>query len=352
MIWSKWSLLKKFLAQNLFIPKKYAGITDSTWAHPVLILMLVMFLVLLIAGSVAAAEEPYFRAAERLALPYSGSAEVTKLDLFMDDQDRLYILDFKANQLYIVKAEGQVNQEISKIPLNLPAESLTKSPSLWVRNGIIYIKPTDDHFVWLYNTGGQLIRKVSLKVPQDYTVFTDMAVDQRGYFYLLESVSLQVEVFDADGNFAGNFAKNGRRDNDLPGSPECIFIDNEGSIYFSVRIPGIEKSQLIKYSYQGRKIATFSEPPVHHYTNIYADKYQNLFVVAPAESLVVKFDRWGRRICQFRVGCASGMTVDSQGKVYLDSGKSGLINVLYPATMIRLIDQGNEFLLDGRWDEA
>ncbi len=310
-------------------------------------------LFLLICSESALADwNPYFPATERFALPVSGAVEATKLDLYIDDQNRLYVLDLKNNQLYIFKELDRNNGEVVKFQLNLPPEILMKPASLWVNNSVIYIKPNDDHFVWLYNTRGQLIRKVLLIVPQDYAVFTDMAVDQRGYIYVLESVTFRVEVFDKDGNFRGIFTRNGRRENELPGTPECIFIDGEGCINFSVRIPGIEKSQLLKYSYQGNWLETFIEPPLHHYTSIYADKYQNLFAVAPDESLVVKFDRRGRKICQFRIGCLSGMAVDHQGRVYLDSGKSGLLNLMYPATMIRLVDQGNEALMDGFWDDA
>jgi tetratricopeptide (TPR) repeat protein len=350
-----WSMKGSFLiviVNWIAIKKRFARSLHNIRFQPGLIFGFGLLFLFFWAKPAVAEWDPYFPATERLSLPVSGTTEATRLDLFIDDRNWFYVLNLKADQLYIFKDTDRNDGGVLKLQLNLPLEVLAKPASLWVNSGIIYIKPNEDHLVWLYNTRGQLIRKVPLKVPQDYVIFTDMAVDQRGYIYLLESVTFQVEVFDADGNFTGTFTRNGRRENELPGAPECIFIDNEGNLNFSVRISGIEKSRLLKYSYQGNQLVTFAEPPVHHYTNIFADKYQNLFAVAPDESLVVKFDRRGRVICRFRVECLSGMAVDNQGRVYLDSGQSGFINLMYPATMVRLIDDGNEALLDGSWDEA
>lgn len=230
---------------------------------------------------------------------------------------------------------------------------MKKTASFWVNGDQIYIKPTEDRFIWIYNIRGELIHKLLLKVRENsFVVYTDIAVDQRGYIYLLESGALRVDVFDTEGNGCGTFTGSGRRENQLPGLLESIFVDNQGSLYCLVKIPGIDKSQIVKYSYQGRKITTFPEYPEHHYTNIYVDQYQNLFAVAPAESRVDKFDLRGRKICWFGTPCQSGLAVDQTGQVYLDSGKNGSITQMYPTTVIQWIDRGNAALLDESWDVA
>lgn len=305
----------------------------------------------------------YFPSSNRLSLPDSFGVE-TKLSLFVDKQDRLYILNLNADQMYIYTGPGTVlnrsngwvarpRRLLTKWRLHLPVELLNKTASFWVNEDHIYIKPSEDTLVWIYNSQGNLLQKLSLKVPvNSFVVYTDIAVDQRGYIYLLESGALRVDVFDTEGNSCGIFTGSGTRENQLPGLLESIFVDNQGSLYCLVKIAGLNKSQIVKYSYQGRKLVIFPEYPEHLYTNIYVDQNQNLFAVAPAESLVDKFDLGGRKICWFQTPCQSGLAVDHCGQVYLDSGKNGSITGMYPTTVIQWIDGGNAALLDESWDVA
>jgi tetratricopeptide (TPR) repeat protein len=334
------------------------------------VLLTGLLLLLFHGGPAYAAGGFYFPNSERLSLPDSLGSE-TKLTLFIDEQDRLYILNFSADQMLIYGGSGFVPRQVTgwnepeysrgdrprqlltKWRLHLPAELLTKTVSFWVNGDRIYVKPAGDHFIWIYNIRGDLLERLPLKVPANsFMVYTDIAVDQRGYVYLLESGALRVDVFDTEGNNCGIFTSSGHRDNQLPGLLESIFIDNQGSLYCLVKIPGIDKSQIVKYSYQGRKLATFPQYPEHLYANIYVDQYQNLFAVAPAESLVDKFDLRGRKICWFQTPCQSGLAVDHAGQVYLDSGKNGAITRMYPTTVIQWIDAGNAALLDESWEVA
>jgi hypothetical protein len=322
-----------------------------------------LLLLLFQSGPAYGAGGFYFPSSDRLSLPDSFGIE-TKLSLFIDEQDRLYIINLSTDQMYIYSSSGAAanrsnslaarpRQLSAKWRLHLPAELLAKTASFWVNGDHIYVKPSEDTLVWIYNSQGNLLQKLSVKVPvNSFVAYTDIAVDQRGYIYLLESGALRVDVFDAEGNSCGIFTGSGSRENELPGLLESIFVDNQGSLYCLVKIAGINKSQIVKYSYQGRKIAIFPEFPEHLYTNISVDQYQNLFAVAPGESLVDKFDLRGRKICGFRTPCQSGLAVDHGGQVYLDSGKNGSITGMYPTTVIQWIDGGNAALLDKSWDVA
>lgn len=335
-------------------------------------------IILLFGSGTAHADQSCYLHTERLTLPDFRGVETSKLDLFVDDRNQLYVLNLKADQMYVFSGQPPsqapllnrnyffidqsmpvIDQSmtcrklLTKFQLHLPQEILEKRVGFWVRAGYIYLKPVEDHLVWMYDTSGKLVNKVLLKLPPNSSfIFTDIVVDQRGYIYLLESITYQVEVFDADGKFCGIFTKTGNRENELTGSPEGICIDNEGYLYCLIKNPDNNNSQIVKYSYQGKKIVTFPKFGEHHYTNIYVDQYQNLFAVAPEESLIEKFDLRGYRICQFRTTCASGLAVDQQGLVYLNSVQNDFINMLYPDTLIKWIDNGNAAYLDESWDQA
>jgi hypothetical protein len=306
----------------------------------------------------------------RFSLPDTLGVE-TKLSLFIDAEDRLYIINLSADQMYVYSGSKaasnpvqnrnhrenggglQSRQLLTKWRLNLPVEWLAKSASFWVSNNRIYVKPSEDTSVWIYTLSGDLLQKLPLQVPaKSFVVYTDITVDPRGYIYLLESGALRVDVFDPEGKDCGAFTGSGPRESQLPGLLDSIFMDNQGSLYCLVKIPGINKSQIVKYDYQGRKLATFPDYPEHLYTNIYVDQYQNLFAVAPGESLVDKFDLRGRKICWFQTPCQSGLAVDDAGRVYLDYGKNGSITGMAPAAVIRWIDKGNAALLDESWNVA
>ncbi len=336
-----------------------------------LILIIEMIMVLYYTAPAFAEKSFYFYTIEKLFLPDFARLEDPNLDLFIDAENRLYILNLKGDQLCISDNHGpslkkrydtedffstgntDFSNHLTKFKLHLPPAITSKKASFWVNGGYIYLKPSEDHLVWVFNLKGELINKIQLKVPENsYLLFTDIVVDQRGYIYLLERNSFQIEVFDLEGNFCGIFTKSGNRENQLPGSPDSIFIDDEGSIYCLVSISGMNKSQIVKYSYQGRKIRTYPDVPEGHYVNIYVDQYQNTFTVNPEESLIEKFDRRGEKICQFQTNCSSGMAVNDQGIVYLVSEKNVILNLMYPATLIQWIDRGNAAFLDESWDLA
>lgn len=316
------------------------------------------------------AGEFYSPNTDRFSLPDSFGVE-TKLSLFIDEQDCLYILNPNSDQMYIYAVsdmdlnpslgleppnygKGKLSRQLlAQWRLHWPPELLRKPVSFWVSGNRIYIKPSEDNRIWIYNPVGDLIQILPLKVPENsFLVYTDIVVDPRGYIYLLESGALRVDVFDSEGKLSGAFTQRGLRENQLPGLLERIFMDNQGDLYCLVKIPVIDKSQIVKYSYQGHKLATFPDLPEHLYSDIFVDQYQNLFAVAPGESLVDKFDSRGRKICGFQTPCQSGLAVDHNGRVYLDTGKNGSITGLSPTTVIQWIDRGNAALLDESWDVA
>ncbi|HEX3046274.1 MAG TPA: hypothetical protein VHY08_16070, partial [Bacillota bacterium] len=316
----------------------------------VIILGYILFFYL--SGAVNADWGTYFPINDPLLLPATPpDTEIPRLELFTGEQDQLYALNFKSGQLVAFNPQGSIERLIN---LPIPAETLKNDGSMWVQGNRIYLKPAADNLVWIFDLQGALQQKVKLDDATDnYYSFLEIVVDPRGYIYLMDGRAPQIKIYNPEGGYEGVFLKKGLRSNNLPDLPESFCLDNEGNFYFTIRIADTGWSRIIKYSYSGRLLTTFTENPAsHRYRAIWVDSFQNLYAMAPEESLVVKFDPRGQKICQFQAECLAGLTVDRRGTVFLASPQGNLINRFLPSRVVALIDRGNRFLKDSRLDLA
>lgn len=304
-------------------------------------------------AEIAAAQwSAYFSADLPMTLPICAQdTEIPQWELFAASDGQLYALNFKNSHLVIFDKTGNIKNQI-KLPL--PKSILKDNGSMWVEADRIYLKPVADKFVWIFNLNGTLLKTVKLEYRTDsYNDFLDIAVDPRGYIYILDGRTEEIKIFFQDGKYQGVFLKKGGRSHNLPGTPECFHLDNEGNFYFSVRIPDTVQSRILKYSYQGRLIASFEEKNANHrYRAIWVDSFQNLYAIAPEESLVVKFDPRGQKICQFNTDCLMGLTVNQGGIIFLASPNGNTIHTYLPSRVVSLIDLGNQALADNMPDQA
>lgn len=317
-----------------------------------LCIILGCFMTLYFCGAATAQWGAYFPAKVQLMLPITVPDEdIPQWELFTTEQDQLYALNFKTGHLAAFDRQGSIQRLIN---LPIPTDILAKNGHMWIQGDRIYLKPTADDLIWIFNMHGALLRKIKLQNATDtYYDFTDLVIDPREYFYLVDSKSVEIKIFNPDGGYEGVFLKKGDRANNLPGLPESFCLDNQGNFYLAVLGADTYRSRIVKYSYQGRFLTTFVEDSAtHHYRTIWVDQFRNLYALAPEESLVVKFDSRGQKICQFQAGCLSGLAVNSQGTVFLASPKGNMINQFSPSRVITLIDRGNRALADNRLDQS
>lgn len=315
-----------------------------------LILIILSGLEAILACQAEALQDPYLFTEERLQLPDAPPLDDTKLEMFVDRSNNLYILDLRANLLYKM---DEVSRKITEIKMRFPESSLTQEASLWVEDGTIYIKLLSETSIWEFDAQGNLKQKIELETKNKSTIqFVDLAVDPRGYIYTIEETSGKVEVFDNSGRFKGILAGIGGRYEDLRGIPQSLSVDDEGFIYVVSLLPGANNSEIVKYSYQGLIEQRYSEYPSCLYSNICVDKLGNIFAIDRTNGAVVKFDRRGGTICRFRVKYVRALTVDRHGEVYLDTGQGGTLISMLPSETIRLVDQGNDAFLDKHWPRA
>lgn len=296
--------------------------------------------------------EEYLFSEERLELPGFPALDETKLEMFVDSNNILYVLNLRANLLYIIDKE-RISSSIKKVQLSFPAESLTQEANLWVGSHNIYIKVYNDSVIWCFDKQGNFQRKIEIrKIKNNNRSFIDFAVDRRGYIYTIEETSGRIEVFNPSGLYKGKLAQIGSRFYDLRGLPQSLFIDNEGYIYVSTIIPGANNGEIVKYSYQGLVEQRYTEIPPCIYPYIYVDKIGNVFGVDRVNSAVTKFDRRGRLICRFKVNSIRALAVAKDGNIYLDNGQGGALTTMIPSETEYLVDRGTEAFLDKEWAKA
>lgn len=101
------------------------------------------------------------------------------------------------------------------------------------KQGLIYVADTRKHLVSVYSLNNYAkLRTIGSRGTEagEFNFPTNIAVDQEGKLYVVDTANFRVQIFDRDGKFLRSIGKLG----DMPGSlarPKGIDIDSEGHIY-------------------------------------------------------------------------------------------------------------------------
>ena len=153
--------------------------------------------------------------------------------LAMDDNDRLFVTDLKLHRVLVFNAKHQLEDSFGGDVLVSPA-----GIALDTANRFVYVVDTQQDQALVFDADSyKLLRRIgtsgkkhTLTDPGDFSLPTNVAVDQQGNLYVTDTLNNRVESFDADGNFIGQFGTPG----DGPGHfarPKGIAIDCDGHIW-------------------------------------------------------------------------------------------------------------------------
>jgi len=153
--------------------------------------------------------------------------------LAMDDNDRLFVTDLKLHRVLVFNAKHQLEDSFGGEYLVSPA-----GIALDTENRFVYVVDTQQDQVLVFDADSyKLLRRIgtsgkkhTLTDPGDFSLPTNVAVDQQGNVYVTDTLNNRVESFDADGNFISQFGTPG----DGPGHfarPKGIAIDCDGHIW-------------------------------------------------------------------------------------------------------------------------
>ncbi len=131
-------------------------------------------------------------------------------DLFIDDNDEIYIADTGNNRIIHLDKEGNLLRE-----LTLPESPLNQPSGLFIdTNGDIYIADTGNKRVLRLDREGKLIKEFGQpesKYIDDKFVYepTNIIVDRRGFIFIVSRGTYQgIIQLDPEGEFFGFYGTN------------------------------------------------------------------------------------------------------------------------------------------------
>jgi len=127
----------------------------------------------------------------------------------IDDDDRLFVSDGKLHKVLIFNPKRQVESQITEglvDPVGLAIDT---------ENRFLYVVDTQQDQVVVYDADSlKLLRRIGtggrdheLTTPGDFAAPSNVALDKDGNVYVTDTLNNRVEIFDADGNFIGQFGK-------------------------------------------------------------------------------------------------------------------------------------------------
>ena len=137
----------------------------------------------------------------------------------------LYVLDERSREIYILGPAGKIKGKFS--PKGMPDSKriVPRSIKLTRDNGLLLLDIFSER-VLLFDSGGSLVRQVPF--PEGYGACADVAIDQSGNLFLLDSV--RAVVYIARGT-ATTFIPLTAAMKDSMNFPTSLDIDGQGRIY-------------------------------------------------------------------------------------------------------------------------
>jgi hypothetical protein len=163
------------------------------------------------------------------------------IGLAMDDADRMFVSDTKLHRILVFDKDHKIEGSISEGGLMDPGGMAVDN-----ENRFLYVADAGRDQVMVYDadkftlirTIGTAGKKHTLTEPGQFSVPTNVAVDEDANLYVTDMFNNRVEVFDADGNFIRAWGKAG----DRPGTfskPKGIAIDADGHVWVADAVQDI-----------------------------------------------------------------------------------------------------------------
>ncbi len=237
----------------------------------------------------------------------------------VDDDDRVFISDGKLAKVLVFDANHKISAQISEglvDPLGLAIDTERR---------LLYVVDTKQDVVFVYDADSlKPLRKIgtpgkkhTLTGPGEFSLPTNIALDREGNVYVTDSLNFRVEIFDAEGNFTGQFGQHC----DAIGCferPKGIAVDSDGHIWVVdsnlalVEIFNRDGELLAYVGGPGRSLGRFNDP-----MGIVIDKNNRVFVSEQYP--------WGR-VQQFRyITDAESATMKAELQKAKGAGQQGAL---------------------------
>lgn len=191
--------------------------------------------------------------------------------IFVDDRDRLYIIDAGASLVHVMDMKrkqysviGDGKNAVLRSPIGITGDGednvyITDSEASVVyryspaqksltpfitsldrptgiafnrNNRLLYITDTTTHQVMVFDQTGRERHRIGKRGdgPGQFNYPTDLAIDAKGTLYVTDSLNARIETFSADGRFLSQIGKPGDQVGTFS-KPKGVAADSEGHIY-------------------------------------------------------------------------------------------------------------------------
>lgn len=203
------------------------------------------------------------------------------------DNGDLYVLDGRAQQIYLLSATGNIKGKFS--PKGMPdTERMVPRSIKLLDDGSLLVLDIFSERVLVFDRDGNFQRQVLF--PDQYGAFSDLAGDKQGTIYLLDSV--KAVVYSA-GKSAGEFSPLTDGMKESMNFPTSLVADNGGRLYLIDKYGSGLAVLGADGSFIGRKLGMgWNDSQLYYPSQISLNDKGDLFIA----------DTENHRIQQFNVG--------------------------------------------------
>jgi len=213
--------------------------------------------------------------------------------LAMDDNDRLFVSDSRLHKILVFNAKHEQEASFGADVLADPG-----GIALDRENRFLYVTDAQKDQVIVFDADsfkmlrsiGTSGKKHTLTDPGNFSLPTNVAVDEDGDVYVSDTLNNRVEIFDAEGNFISEFGKAG----DGPGyfaRPKGIAVDCDKHIWVVDEV----QSRVQVFNREGQLLIYVGEP------GAYPGQFQAAYgIVIDKQNRVIVSEQFPGRVQVFR----------------------------------------------------
>ncbi len=319
-------------------------------------------------------------------------------DLFIDENDRIYVADTKNNRIVVLNADHTFAFEISGSGTYEEGDmaALKEPRGVYVdSDGTILVADSGNARLVEFTKYGNF--RYSYSTPDSEILSDDftysphkVAKDSRGYIYVASTGEYKgIIMLGSDGVFRQYYGANkvnlslwdsiarvlfSREDRlgkivNLPYTFNNIYAGNDGYVYATTT--GLNASQVRKinsagsdaqyagYDFTDQSLMLYNTVK-QNFTDVAVDKYNNMYVLDQTYGRIYEYDEWGQNLFVFgtnglgygQFSTPTSIAVDSQGRLYVLNQGAGTISVFAATEFASLVHEANYLYSEGQYDAS
>jgi DNA-binding beta-propeller fold protein YncE len=260
--------------------------------------------------------------------PRTSNRLLRPFNLFVDENERLYIVDPGAYRLTIVNLKSKDAMNI----ISAENEEFHSPVGVVAYKGRIYLSDSLLKKVFIFDERGKKIGEFEGRFERP----TGLAINRsKGVIYVADTLAHRIQLFDLNGRHINGFGVNGDGDGEF-NFPTHLWVDNSGNLYvtdsmnFRIQIFDSNETFVGKFGTLGDWFGDLDKPK-----GVATDSLGNIYVVDSVKDMVKIFNREGKILLFFgengihygEFWLPSGIFIDNKDNIYVADTFNGRIQV-------------------------